>query len=170
MGSPPVTPPLSLLRITSESAFTPLGGVIADNSSCLSAPDETGRFRVRLRLKKEDAYPLVDQIEQQIELAEQEAGTRLVAKLPFYAPSLPLLLNTRGVEFVFTSKQRPRITPADAVIEWGTPVQVRYAIVVHALDRPGYVRALLQFNEVRIIGEESADDRRRCAIFRGESS
>jgi hypothetical protein len=149
-------------RSTSESAFTPLGGVIADNSSCLSAPDETGRFRVRLRLMKEDAYPLVDQIEQEIELAEQEAGTRLVAKLPFYAPSLPLLLNTRGVEFVFTTKQRPRITPADAVIERGTPVQVRHTIVVHALNRPGCVRALLQFNEL-LIGEGKADDRRHHA-------
>jgi len=153
-------------RSTSESAFTPLGGVIADNSACLSEADETGRFRVRLRLKKEDAYPLVDLIENQLELAEQEAGTRLVAKLPFYAPSLPLLLNTRGVEFVFTTKQRPRITPADAVIEQGTPVQVRHTIVVHALDRPGYVRALLQFNEVRLIGEESDARSHHASPFR----
>lgn len=152
-------------RIVSETMLSP-HGVVADNASRLHEPGPSGYHHLRLRLKKDDAYQIVDLVERQLDEAEQRAGERLSAKLPYEAPTLPMLLDTLGVTFVFTTKFRPIITPRDAEITRGTPAQVRFRSITHPkADLPGQARVVLRLTEILVEGETANARSRHSSSF-----
>lgn len=152
-------------RSISDLSSSPIGRVITRTES-LCEPGRSGSYFLRLRVPHTEGYALVDQIDREIEKAEQQAGKRLYPKLPWEASNLRLILETRGIDFLFTTKLKPKVEPLLVEDVRGRLAQARYRIIVYPNGNLEEPRVTLRLISVTILDEGLNDTRSSTAASR----